>query len=136
MKFKSAVLIVFLLYYLFGCYNIKILKDRDEVRKTLESGREIYVKTKSKKTYYYKANSYQFVNDTLIGHGQKLIWEEKQEPDSIKISVANIEQVKYQETDRVGSIIGFAIVGSVVGLAIYFLAVAPALEDMNLNMRK
>lgn len=136
MKFKSAVLIVFLLYYLFGCYNIKILKDQDEVRNTLESGREIYVKTKSKKTYYYKTNSYQFVNDTLIGQGQILIWEEKQEPDSIKISVANIEQVKYQETDRTGSIIGFVIVGSVVGLAIYFLAVAPALEDMNLNMRK
>jgi hypothetical protein len=114
MKGLSIILILSLLHYYLGCYSTKTLKNQPACQYTLKESDPIYVKTKDRITYFYAPGTYKFENDTLYGYGQKLIWNEKQAPEPVKIACGDITQIEVRKDNTGKTLIAVYFVLTIV----------------------
>ena len=137
MKSISIILILSFLFYCFGCYNTKVVKNENEFQDANEVDGEIYVKTRKGITYFYDKNMYKFGNDTLYGEGQMITergW--RNDPESIKISYIDIKQIKIKEIDPTRTIVGVVITGGIViGLTVFIITMSD-LRHLDFNRQR
>jgi len=119
MKNISIILILSLLYSSIGCHTTTAtLKSEHNLSKHLDEGRKLNIVTKDSVVYFFNAGTYKIEDDTLIGNGQQVIQNQRQDPGPIKLNVEDISQIQYYTNDESGSGFGVLVIISVVGLII------------------
>lgn len=117
MKSVSVVLIQSFLFNSLGCYNKKSIGDGRKVRSDLETGGDIYVKTKSGPVYFYASNTYKVENDTIDGKGQRTDSSSINDlPEFGKIPLSNIEKITNKDDEAVQIILFMVLTAGVISM--------------------
>jgi len=115
-------------YYCFGCYSTKVLKQDDEILNCLKQKEGIYyLTTRNSERYSFKDQryNYKFENDTLYGRAKRVTSDPWQKFEQVKFPISDISNIKTQEIAPIKS--GFFIValGASVTYFIYYAVTHP-----------
>ena len=121
MKCISIILILSFLYYCFGCYDTRIIKQDDEILNSLKQKEGIYYLTaRNSERYSFKNHHYKynFENDTLYGSAKRVTSDPWQKFEQVKIHVSDINGI---ETQKLNPLVFVVVSGALVTCGyIYF----------------
>ena len=131
-KVICILLIICLLHSLLGCSGMtSTITRRDDIGIYLEKREKLTIMTKDSDSYFFNTNTYKVIGDSLSGKGQRIVQGKKDNPESIKIAVNDIIQIKYTAEDNTGTLFIILLsLGLVVG--IIYLAVSYEMTPVSL----
>ncbi len=122
------LLLTYLLLVLIGCYSKELTTKESVLSDETKPG--LIVKTKQQINYSFERDSYEFINDTLVGKGSRLLENgAKVELDFIRrISLTDINEI---ESDRINLVKTTIYLVASVALGIL---VALIIKEINKNI--
>jgi len=130
MKLLIVILIISIVSSLISCVSTREIREKDEMRTTLESDKRFFLYTDDKEIYYFESPySYQLLNDTLIGVGRCVVDNPKVKTRRVKIELNHIQKLDVEEVDGMKTVLGVGAVGGIVYIIYYLI-------DSSLNNMK
>ena len=100
MRIISTLLIISLLHLCQGCYNVKILQQDFEIRRSLSVGDGVYrVQTEDSTEFDFinHTHKYVFQNDSLYGRAKRAPFALSQKFEEVRIPVSDISWLETRE---------------------------------------
>jgi hypothetical protein len=121
MNMKKTInisLILALVHSLLGCQGMtSTIKRQNDISSYLDKQEKVTITTKDSASYFFNANTYRVIGDSLEGNGQIIIQGKKEYPKSVMIATADIIQVQIQRGDDSGTLVIILVsLGLLVGI--------------------
>ena len=101
MKTISIILILSLLHFSIGCQTHRKPSipsmEEDDIKAYIATGERLNIMTKDSINYFFNSGTYQIVNDTLSGSGQRIIEDTLKDPEQLKIAIHDISRIQFDQ---------------------------------------
>ena len=113
MRLISTVMICSLLYSVTACYSSRLILQKDEILKEVNTGNVVFVRTDAHAYDLHPPYYYEVIQDTLIGQGRNMIYQEGFiRKEDFKIAVKDIQELEVQNLKKAETV--FLIIGSAI----------------------